>query len=908
MELSYQSILKALPSPLFVCSYDGNIVFMNVLSKQIFGELENTSILEIIPALKQSEVIKDWFNQENERDFDTVIKNSTEKISWKCQSSDQDNSKSYVLLFPRIMEAVSREKERPDYNLFKKNHKLAENETETLLRNLFHNAPIGITLIDSKSKRFADCNPMMSKILGYSKTELQQYTYFDITPKRFHQLDRIQTEALYISGQFGPYEKEYFHKEGHTVTVLLHGESFFKNNGDRMVWLYVQDISQQKEQDKKLKDSLNSVKILFNEAPEAYILTDIKGNLIDANSAAEKLFKLNKNLYIGSNLLHLQQLPLSEVPKVASVLAQHAMGKQSTPYELIIKRKRDTTIILEMRTFSVAMENKTLLLNIAHEITERKNHENQIIQEKNKAQQYLDIAGSVIVGITTDHNISVINQAGCRLLNYEKPEIIGKNLYSFLGKTDETDQIKSYLNKCFETQYVPESAIESRLVLPDGESRYFLWKNNLICREDGKIDGLLSSGIDITELKRIQQLLAEKETRSTHLNQLSQLALQNSESREHWIKLAEILRSLFNSDECFITAWDEKQQMAVPLTAHGEIYDYYTSLESTPSERSLTRSVLEEERPLVVHNNQESPYISKAITSLFKTQSMLGIPMIVGKEKLGAILIGYLKHHEFSPDELEWGVFAANHLALAFHKTKLIDELGQSNAAKDHLFSVLSHDLKSPFAGVNNLTQLLLESHPPENLDEQKVMLESLLETTNRLNSLIDQLLNWNRLERGLILPEPEMLQLKTVVIKVFEQLQNEASLKEVELISEITDDIFVEADERMLQSVIRNICQNAIKFSLPKKKVIVKASIQSNKIELSITDQGIGMSKDTIQTLFKMNTAKSKSGTAGEPGTGMGLLIAHEFIRLHHGTIRVTSQAGKGSSFIITLKQKANQ
>jgi len=907
MDLSYKSILHALPYPLLVCNREGKLLFTNPSASQIFGDLEDQILQQIIPDLSDAELAQDWFNQETERVFDTFIKSAKEQITWNCKTTDQEDAPSLVLLFPLVSHAVARGQKKPDFNVFKANTKLNKNETETLFRKLYHKAPIGITLIDSTTKRFADSNPMMTTILGYSKAELQQLTYFDITPKRFHQLDRIQTEALYISGQFGPYEKEYFHKDGHTITVVLHGESFFKDNGERMVWLYIQDISQQKETKIKLKDSLNSIKILFDEAPEAYLLTDIKGNLIDANNAAEKLFRLDKNNFIGKNLLYLSQLPLSEVPKVASVLAQHAMGKISEPYELLLQRDEINMMILEVQTFNVTLSEKTRLLTIAREIADQKNYEQQIINEKNKAHQYLDIAGSVIMGIKPDHSVSIVNQAGCRLVGFEKPELIGRQWTKLLKENHETEKIKHFLDHCFDEAKTPDEAVESKLELPNGKSITFLWKTTLIYQEDGSVDGLLASGIDITELKRMQKLLIEKENKSAHLNQLSHLALQRDSDKDYWINLTESLKELMQCDECYITAWDEAKQRTIPLAAHRKMYDYYKSIAVPPQERSLTQSVLEEGKPLVVHDYENSAFISKAITKLFKTKSMLAIPMIVGQEKLGAILIGFLQKHQFTPDELEWGEFATNHLALAFHKSKLIEELRKSNATKDRFFSVLSHDLKSPFAGIETLTGILLENHPPANQKEQKNMLNTLHETVAQLNTLIDQLLSWNRLERGLMPLNPEQLLVNELIAELCKQLNPEAKAKNIILQTNIPENTLVEADERMLQAVLRNICQNAIKFTYPNQKVLITAKSISEKVEIHIQDSGIGMSKETVQNLFELERPKSEDGTSGEKGTGLGLLIAHEFVKLHQGSIRVDSKPGKGSSFIITLKRKLN-
>ncbi|HOI31825.1 MAG: PAS domain S-box protein [Bacteroidales bacterium] len=904
MSIPYKSVLYDLPDPVIICNNMGLISFANHVANEVFGELEGLSIFKIIPAFTKLEASEQGFANNKEAIFETRIKQRKVRLNWKIHLLEQDDQQRFILLMPIIPIQFSNRNTDNDNEIFNAGFALSASEKETLLKQLYSQAPIGITIINSATKRFADSNPMMSKILGYSKAELQQLTYLDITPKHYHQLDRIQTEALYISGHFGPYEKEYFHKDGHTVTVVLYGDSFFKENGERMVWLYIQDISRQKVQEKRLNDSLNSVKILFDQAPEAYLLTDIKGRLVDANSAAERLFRLNKSDYIGKNLLHLKQLPLSEIPKIASVLAQHAMGKSSKPYELLVQKDEIRMLILQVQTYNVRISEKQRLLTIAHEVTDQKKYERQIINEKYKAQQYLDIAGSVIIGIKPDHTISLINQAGCKLAEFEKPEMIGQAWFKFLKNCKETNEIEEFLDKCFLDKNVPDKTLETKLVVLSGKTYYYIWKNNLIYNENGQIEILLFSGIDITEQKRIQLLLEEKESRSAHLNLLSQLALQPVTDSQHWIQLAEIFRQLMRADECYITAWDEKKNTAIPVASHATMFDLFTKLEPLENENTFTQDVLQNNSPLVIQDPKLN--YTRRLTGFnqFKSKTLLGIPMIVEDQKLGAILVGYTRKQYFTPEKTKWGTFAANYLALAFHKTKLIQELLKSNAAKDRLFSVISHDLKSPMAGLINLTEILLKDLPVSNVEEHKNMMQTLYETVVGLDLLIDQMLNWNRLERGMFPLNAETINMNDLLSEICKQLKTEAAIKNINIIAEIPENIQLQADPRMIQSVLRNICHNAIKFSYPDQEITVKVVRDADYIKINIEDRGVGMTPETVQNLFQLDSSKSETGTSGEKGTGLGLLIVNEFVKLHRGTIHVESEPGKGSVFVVSLPQ----
>lgn len=217
--------------------------------------------------------------------------------------------------------------------------------------------------------------------------------------------------------------------------------------------------------------------------------------------------------------------------------------------------------------------------------------------------------------------------------------------------------------------------------------------------------------------------------------------------------------------------------------APSDLYDYYINYTYKPDQKSLTQSVLENGEALVIQNAEDTSYISQSITKDFKTKSGLGLPMIVGDQKLGAILVGFNSKHEFSPSEVEWGgVLAANHIALALHKSCLINELKKSNQDKDRFFSILSHDLKSPFSGVEHLVTFLTENQNKLSDKEIGELLNTLKETTTNLNVLIDNILSWSRLNRGLFTLNLEQFALSELIEEVLLLLEYQANEKKYTL------------------------------------------------------------------------------------------------------------------------------
>ena len=236
-------------------------------------------------------------------------------------------------------------------------------------------------------------------------------------------------------------------------------------------------------------------------------------------------------------------------------------------------------------------------------------------------------------------------------------------------------------------------------------------------------------------------------------------------------------------------------------------------------------------------------------------------------------------------------------------------ELLEINATKDKFFSIIAHDLKGPLGSFRNLITLLSEDFQQLNIDEIKEILVVIRESSNNLLSLLENLLIWSRKQRGQILSSPSIIDIYSVSEQVFSLLNALALVKGITLESRITNETYLYADENLTDTVLRNIVSNAIKFTPVGGKIIVTAkefSEDDNYIVLSVIDNGVGMEDAIKQKLFKLDMYSSAPGTAGEEGTGLGLIICKEFVKLMDGKIWVESELNVGTtiSFILPKKQ----
>jgi len=237
------------------------------------------------------------------------------------------------------------------------------------------------------------------------------------------------------------------------------------------------------------------------------------------------------------------------------------------------------------------------------------------------------------------------------------------------------------------------------------------------------------------------------------------------------------------------------------------------------------------------------------------------------------------------------------------------EELLKSNAEKDKFFSIIAHDLRSPFAAFLGLTQLMVEDLPSMKLDNIQEIALLMKDSATNLHRLLENLLQWSRLQQGMIAFNPHHFVLLEKANNSLQPVLEIAATKEVDIVINIPEELVVFADENMLESTIRNLATNAVKFTDKGGKILISARTNnSGAVEITIKDTGIGMDQKMIENLFRIDELNCRQGTNGEPSTGLGLILCKDFIDRHNGKIWAESIEFMGSTFHITLPNKINR
>jgi len=241
-------------------------------------------------------------------------------------------------------------------------------------------------------------------------------------------------------------------------------------------------------------------------------------------------------------------------------------------------------------------------------------------------------------------------------------------------------------------------------------------------------------------------------------------------------------------------------------------------------------------------------------------------------------------------------------IEMALDKAKTEEKLEEENFNKDKFFSIISHDLKNPLSVIMSTSNFLDTQYNNLNDNERQELVGIIRNSSQNMNELLEGLLNWARASMGSMEYKPVKLDLLYLVSKVLDlQLQN-AKIKNISLRNSVKESVSVYADENMVLLILRNLVSNAIKFSSDGCRVDISSIVDGDKVIITVSDNGIGISEEDKAKLFKVEEHHSTVGTNNEAGTGVGLILCKELVEKHSGKIWVESELGEGSKFHFSM------
>ncbi len=320
------------------------------------------------------------------------------------------------------------------------------------------------------------------------------------------------------------------------------------------------------------------------------------------------------------------------------------------------------------------------------------------------------------------------------------------------------------------------------------------------------------------------------------------------------------------------------------LEAHELYFAYTDSLKNADARRRFMEESVKQD----VANLEEKRAAAERENKLLTTQNYLFLALaILAVVGLGAVLWFYVKMRQAKSD------LAVQNLLL-----------GSLNQTRNRFFGIIAHDLRSPITALTSVgmqMEYFLKKNDQNKLENVARLVDT---TTKRLNSLLDNLLAWALAQTGSLPFEPKYHHAAEIAQEAASAFELMASMKGVEVTLAVPEDLEVWADDRALQTIFRNLLSNALKYTSEGGEILLQASSSEEGIAFAIQDSGIGIEAHKMETLFSLESGSVK-GTSGEKGTGLGLVLCKELVEKHHGSLQVTSEVGKGSTFTVFLPHR---
>jgi signal transduction histidine kinase len=229
-------------------------------------------------------------------------------------------------------------------------------------------------------------------------------------------------------------------------------------------------------------------------------------------------------------------------------------------------------------------------------------------------------------------------------------------------------------------------------------------------------------------------------------------------------------------------------------------------------------------------------------------------------------------------------------------------ELEEENKMKTRFFSIIAHDIKNPIWGISQISETMIHNLNSQRLDECQNKMAQINNASKSLGSLLENLLTWASAQSGRIIYQPEAVNVYSLVDDVVDFYEGFSMAKKIEIQNRIDAELFVMVDKHSMQVVFQNLISNAIKFSFPLSRVDITSKATDTTVEISVSDNGVGIDAAKLNSLFDITALYKTSGTQNEQGTGLGLLLCKEFVHKNAGSIRVSSMPKQGTIFVVTL------
>ncbi|MFW5645369.1 MAG: PAS domain S-box protein, partial [Bacteroidota bacterium] len=668
------------------------------------------------------------------------------------------------------------------------------------------------------------------------------------------------------------------------------------------------DVTERHDYERLLKKSKEKYKQFYQNAPVAYQSLDQEGRILEVNKLWTDETGYAREEALGKCFFDLLEEPSIDIAR--KNFERLVREGKSTKTEVVLRKKDNSLIIIEIQG-RVTLDDNGKFVNsncIFKNITDKRKAERSLRENQQQLQAIFDNA---IIGIGyTDLNGNTlkVNRAFCNLIGYSEREIMGKGFSEFTHPADremEMDIIKDLIDrKERHTQF------EKRYITKEGKTIWVSIAVSVIYDDQKNVLNLVGTVRDETlrkESDRKEERRRELENLRTEIWKSASLIHEEDELIANLLKKAGPVLGVENLS--FMPYDENKDEVFVKLIWRAD------GTQSGKGER-IPKRIFKAYfgKPYIYLSFDKVPALLKPVLiplrKKYNTWSTLVIPYGDPEEPEGFLSS---QTYNFPKEYSEEEILVFQEISkIIFMKSRQIrsekalreneKRLGELNSMKDRLFSIIAHDLKNPINAIGGFSELI-KSRAADIDHETLIKYNSMiLQSSREATVLLNNLLDWARVQTGKILYDPRKIKLSEIYNSVVGLLRLSMEEKNIHIEAHFDKGLVVFADVKMLSIILRNLISNAIKFSYKGEGIFFHAEKKDEGVIISVIDKGIGIPGKDLPLIFDRSKNTTRKGTVSERGTGLGLILCQEFANRHGTRIEVESEEGKGSRFWLVL------
>jgi PAS domain S-box-containing protein len=717
--------------------------------------------------------------------------------------------------------------------------------------------------------KIIDCNGALLQMIGYTMDEISKLTYKDITPEKWHQYenDIVENEILQ-NGYSQIYLKEYIRKDG-TVFPIEIRSFLIKNDKDENegIWAIIRDISQRKLFENKIMESEANARAIMESTDDVMILLSKDGIVIDCNEAHARRFNTTRNELIGTNAFKL--LPKEIADKRRQYVNQVFLTGKSI-YSEDFRAGYWNEFSIHPIFINNAITDKVAIFS--KDITKRKLAEEALLQSKRELSTLMDnLQGMVYTCLNDkDWTMKFTSEGSLELTGYTANELTSNFItYNEIIHSDDRNMVWDNIQQAImqKTAYT----IEYRIITKSKSIKNVWERGQGVFDENGKLLHLEGFITDITEKKQNEELLRDNYSLLRLAGKTARFGGWSVDLKKNEVIWSDQTAIIHEMNAGYNPTVNEGISFYAPEWQE-RIFEVYTNC--------VEKGIPYDEEMEIITGKGKRIWIRTTGEAVFDTN--------------GSII------------KVQGSFQDVNDYKVIMETIKLNEaHLKEMNAEKDKFFSIIAHDLKSPFNSIVGFSELIVDQSKEKDFEGMERYAEVILQSSKRAMDLLTNLMEWSRSQTGRIEFNPEYIEMVDFINETTLIFDDIARQKNIVINKELPSNAIAFADKSMMSTVMRNLVSNAIKFTKSNGRIIISIEEKPKEIILAVKDNGIGIAKSDIEKLFKIEESYSTKGTQNEQGTGLGLILCKEFVEKHNGKIWAESEQGFGSTFYLSIPTK---